>query len=160
MPFPFEIILKRPQAAFDDAEVIEDEIGKVILVDFSVQKRARVLLRLLANDRRDREVFRQPIAILQHRPIEKGSRRSPIAIDEGMIVSQPKVQKDRLDRRMTFGSLNNDPKFARSFEKAKSPAIKALIAKANDEGWNWEECGYRLGDTSLSAREFLGPTLG
>jgi Fic family protein len=38
-------------------------------------------------------------------------------------------------------------------DRAAEPAVRALLERANNEGWNWEDCGYRSASAGLSPRE-------
>ncbi|HEV3255498.1 MAG TPA: Fic family protein [Gemmataceae bacterium] len=37
--------------------------------------------------------------------------------------------------------------------RASEPEIRRLLERANDECWNWEQCGYHAGQTPLSHRQ-------
>jgi Fic family protein len=38
--------------------------------------------------------------------------------------------------------------------RAAEPEVRLLVEQANNEGWNWEECGYRAGKVGLSPQGF------
>lgn len=38
--------------------------------------------------------------------------------------------------------------------RGSEPAIRELIEEANNQGWNWEDCGYRCGRVGLSPEAF------
>lgn len=44
------------------------------------------------------------------------------------------------------------PEEVQALRREADPDIRRLVEQANNEGWNWEECGYRLGTTGLSHR--------
>jgi len=47
-------------------------------------------------------------------------------------------------------ALHQDQKFLFRHDE---PAIKQLIERANQESWNWEECGYHLGNSGLTKEQ-------
>ena len=34
--------------------------------------------------------------------------------------------------------------------RRENPEVRHLVERANNEGWNWEDCGYRVGQTGLT----------
>jgi Fic family protein len=37
--------------------------------------------------------------------------------------------------------------------RREDPEVRRLVEQANNEGWNWEDCGYRAGQTGLTPRQ-------
>ncbi len=37
--------------------------------------------------------------------------------------------------------------------RREDPEVRSLVERANNEGWNWEECGYRAGQAGLTPKQ-------
>jgi Fic family protein len=51
--------------------------------------------------------------------------------------------------------LTSQPQTVAALGQSLDPSITGLVDQANNEGWNWEECGYHLPPTAgINARQF------
>jgi Fic family protein len=42
---------------------------------------------------------------------------------------------------------------AEALRRRAEPEVRDLVERANNEGWNWEDCGYRVGQTGLTQKQ-------
>ena len=81
--------------AFDDRELVQQEVGQIAVVGLGVHVGARVLGGGLLEDAGDRQVLGEPVPLGAHRPVEERSRRASVAVRERMVMAEPEVQGDR-----------------------------------------------------------------
>ena len=86
-----------------DVQMVQDEVGQVAFIRLRIEICPAILGWGLQYDLRDRDVFRQPIPMMQHRPIEERARRSAIPINEWVVVPEHEVKNNRPDNGVDEG---------------------------------------------------------
>ena len=74
-----------------------DEVTKIAVVRLGQEISTRVLSGRFVQNTRDRQVLGQPVAGTQHRPVEQRTRSAFVTVDERMVVSDLKMQRDGAD---------------------------------------------------------------
>ena len=98
--FALQIGMQVGDGLLDHLHLGQKEVGEVVVVAFTQQERALVLPPGLVDRRGNRNELEQPVALIEHRPIEERPGRTAVSIAEGVVVGQPEVQGDGPDHRM------------------------------------------------------------
>ena len=80
---------------------IDEEIGNIILILFTIEICIEILGFRVFYDLRDRDIAQSPISLLEKIPVKYCSCSTTISITKWMKVSYPKMKKRCFDKRMS-----------------------------------------------------------
>ena len=98
----FDVSVKILDRLADHLNLSDEKVTQIIVVRLRVEEGFAILDGGFSKSGRDGNEFEEPISVAKHRPIEQRPRRSAVAVHKGMIVGQPKMEKNRSDDRMNI----------------------------------------------------------
>jgi len=146
-----DVLVQFPHGPPDDIELLEDEVGQVIVVRLGEEESPSVLGRSFQEDLGDGDELEEPIPVPQHRPVEQSSRDAAVAVNERVVVGQPEMQDDRPQDRMekplrcsTVGEVTHGSHSL--FELlGRRRVVKDLVVHVNDrDALIWQAQSSRL----------------
>ena len=91
--FAVDIFAQGLHRSFNNAQLVKNKIGQIIVVGLGVQKGSVIPRGDFAKNLGNGQKFKRRVPIVQHRPVEEGVCCAAIAIDKRVVVTQPKMQR-------------------------------------------------------------------
>src|SRR6266508_699947 len=91
--FPLDIRIEYLYSFVDSLKIIHDKICSIIFIHFRIKERPVVLCPSAQYGGRHGKIFKKPVAVLQHIPVEERPCCASISVHKGMYIGQPEMEQ-------------------------------------------------------------------